>query len=103
MTKSKVYIHLITVIKGKFGLGNKKPSYHHIFLSYVHFQNDTDNDIYFIKFTSVHEPFIHSFTHSFCSLSSDRSIASSKASSAHSAIQSFLFCTATSRFLKVTQ
>jgi hypothetical protein len=61
MIKSKVYLHLITVIKEKFGLGNKKTSYRHTLLTYVHFQNDTDNDIYFSKFSSVYEPFIHSF------------------------------------------
>jgi len=33
MTKSKVYLHLFTVIKEKFGLGNNKTSYHHIFLT----------------------------------------------------------------------
>ena len=42
--------------------------------------------------------------HSFSSLSYDRSKASSKASSPHSAIQSFLFqMTASSPFLKVIQ
>ena len=48
--------------------------------------------------------FIHSFIHSFSSLPYDRSKASSKASSPHSAIQSFLFqMRVSSPFLKVIQ
>jgi low temperature requirement protein LtrA len=54
--------------------------------------------------TRVHA-YIHTYTHvfiSFSSLSYDRSIASSKASSPHSAIQSFLFqMRVSSPFLKV--
>jgi hypothetical protein len=47
---------------------------------------------------------IHSFIHSLSSLSYDRSKASSKASSLHSAIQSFLFqMRVSSPFLKVIQ
>ena len=58
--------------------------------------------IYFtdMKFIYIFETFIHSFS----SLSYDRSKASSKASSPHSAIQSFLFqMRVSSPFLKVIQ
>ena len=48
--------------------------------------------------------YIYSFIHSFSSLSYDRSKASSKASSPHSAIQSFLFqMRVSSTFFKVIQ
>jgi hypothetical protein len=47
---------------------------------------------------------IHSFIHSFCSLSYDRSVASSKASSPQGAIKCFLFqFTVSSLFLKAIQ